>query len=565
MAMTAQDYKFYKSLNPSELTDQDRKDLIDFERAEAKAPSLDDVQWARDIDKMASKNPSTVGRELKESGDYERAQQILNADRAYAATLGPRKMDAYVRKVQRIPDDLIEGNDFKFNWKSAYENLKGEKLRDTEADYDKLQKFIQSNMYDVADPVNFREIAYNLHMFNPNTMSWTDFINSEQGTEFKNYLKDAEKYQRDKRINEIFDKESNFLVDFGLPVAKENARSALLKGEEPELGVPLLFDAATNAAMFVGGKPGLVMAPTISNVGQAVSNDMEPGVAAVNSVLGAGVNAVTPFMMSRGGRYFKTPGKNYSQKVAVQDRANVLASQVADTEKKIQSGALHTLPAKTPNSEGIRETLGYINEPKKILYTDDATRVVKEYGLDGYKIMPLAKARQHEAGILTDAEMKNYWANRDLARNNWIEGGLKDVKGARKVSQDREARRQKLAKQMTLNNSPEITFKGVKKPGPAKPNVTKILDDITKGKKISEMNMKELYALGYTPKESVTSFLWRIAPDAIRNYFTNFMGRNVPAGATMRLPNMLFGTDLNKLVKDKKSEKPKISEIFGGE
>ena len=34
MAMTAQDYKLYKSLDPSELTDEERKELIDFERAE---------------------------------------------------------------------------------------------------------------------------------------------------------------------------------------------------------------------------------------------------------------------------------------------------------------------------------------------------------------------------------------------------------------------------------------------------------------------------------------------------------------------------------------------------
>ena len=216
MAMTKQEYEFYKSLDPSELEDKDRKDLIDYERAEAKAPSLDDLNWANEVIKVASKNPSTLGRELKESGDYAKAMGIIDADRAYVATKGPRKMDAYVQPVKRIPDDL--NSQFNFNWKSAYENQPGnEKLRNTEADYDKLKKFIDSKMYDVTDPVKFREIAYDLRMYNPNTMKWSEFINSEQGKEFRKYVKDVEKYQRDKRVNEIFDKESNFLVDFGLP------------------------------------------------------------------------------------------------------------------------------------------------------------------------------------------------------------------------------------------------------------------------------------------------------------------------------------------------------------
>ena len=230
MAMTTQDYKIYKSLDPSELTDEERKDLIDYERAEAKAPSLDDVQWATEVHNAASKNPSTLGRELKESGDYQKALDILNADRAYTATMGSKQQNAYVQPVKRIPDDL--NSQFNFNWKSAYENTKGEKLRDTEADYDKLQKFIDSNMYNEGDKVNLQKIAHDMHMYNPNTMKWTDFISSEQGEEFKKYLADVSENQRKTAIKDIFDNESNFAVDFMLPVAKENAKQALLKNEE---------------------------------------------------------------------------------------------------------------------------------------------------------------------------------------------------------------------------------------------------------------------------------------------------------------------------------------------
>ena len=43
------EYEALKALNPEDLTNEDRKDIIDFERAEAQAPSLDDGDWAKEI------------------------------------------------------------------------------------------------------------------------------------------------------------------------------------------------------------------------------------------------------------------------------------------------------------------------------------------------------------------------------------------------------------------------------------------------------------------------------------------------------------------------------------
>ena len=562
------DYESLKALDPKDLTNEDRRDIIDYERSEAKAPSLDDVEWASEILNMADKNPSTMKKELEASGEYDKAKKIIDQERAYTSLMGGKVQDAYVRPVKRIPDDLKK--DFNFNWKSVYENTHPEeKLRDTEADYDKLKKYIDSNMYDLNDPVNLQKIAYDFNMYNPNTMKWTDFINSEQGNEFKKYLEDVRENQRKASIEKIFGEESHPLVDFGIPVAKEHAKKELLEGRDPNVWPALGFDAATQGAMFVGGKPGLVLAPTISNIGQAAYNDLDPAVAAVNSVLGAGTNAITPYIMQRGGRYLKTPGTKYSQKVAVQGRADELAKQAADTERKLTDGAIHSVYVPDPKSEAGRKSIGYINEPKKILYTDNADQAIKTYGLDGYTVRPLAEARKHNAGMLTDKEMDTYWMNKDIVRNNWIDVNLlkhpaSDFKKSVNISNERKLARERLFDKM---NKPEEYFVNragvkVKKPS-AKPPVENVLKAMAEGKKISEMDMKELYALGYKPKESVTSFLWRIAPDMMQNYFTNFMGRNVPAGATMRIPNMLFGTDLNKFVKEKKNEKPKITEIFG--
>ena len=577
---TRRDYELYSTLPESELTDEERKLKRNFERAEAKAPSLDDLDWANEVVKAASKNPSTLGRELKESGDYAKAMGIIDADRAYVATKGPRAMDAYVQPVKRIPDDLIKENGFNFNWKSAYENTKGEKLRDTEADYDKLQKFIESNMYKEGDPdVNLQKIAYDLHMYNPNTMKWTDFINSEQGEEFKKYITDVRENQRKTAINDIFDNESNFAVDFMLPVAKENAKQALLNNEEPELGVPLAFDAGTNLAMLGGGKLGLVAAPAITNVGQAVSNDMDPAVAGVNTLLGAGTNVLVPRVMDRGTRYLTVPGKKYSQRVAVKGRTDQLAKEAADTEKKILDGAVFKLKSKfKTDAKGMplpSEDLGYVSQTKKILYSDNPEKAINEYGLENYTVKPLYEARKHDAGIIPEKEMDAYKANNKFARNNWFEDtniGLQTlrhpiqnikenaekIKGAANLSKSRENARNFMQKM--YRDDIRGAFKKSRDEA-----VKNVLEKLNRGEKISTFDMKELYALGYNPKESLISFLWRTSPETAKNYLSNFAGRNTSAGATMTLPNLFFGTNLNKFVEEKKKGKPKISEIFGGE
>lgn len=577
MAMTAQEYKIYKSLDPSELTDEERKDLIDYERAEAKAPSLDDVQWATEVHNTASKNPSTLGRELKESGDYQKALDILNANRAYTATMGSKQQNAYVQPVKRIPDDL--NSQFNFNWKSAYENTKGEKLRDTEADYDKLQKFIDSNMYKEGDNVNLQRIAHDMHMYNPNTMKWTDFISSEQGEEFKKYLADVRENQRKTAIKDIFDNESNFTVDFMLPVAKENAKQALLKNEEPNLGVPLAFDAGTNLAMLGGGKLGLVAAPVITNVGQAVSNDMDPAVAGVNTLLGVGTNIYVPRVMGRSTRYLTVPGEKYSQRVAVKGRTDQLAKEAADTEKKILDGAVFKLKSKfKTDAKGMplpAEDLGYISQTKKILYSDNPEKAIKEYGLEGYTVKPLYEARKHNAGIIPEKEMAAYGENSKLVRNNWLEDTNFGLETLRHPIQNIKENAEKIKGAVNLSKSRDKARDFMKKMyrddirGAFKKSrdeaVKNVLEKLNKGENISTFDIKDLYALGYNPKESLISFLWRTSPETVKNYLTNFAGRKTTTGATMNIPNLFFGTNLNKFVEDKKKGKPKISEIFGGE
>lgn len=533
MAMTAQDYKIYKSLDPSELTDEERKDIIDYERAEAKAPSLDDVQWATDIHNMASKNPSTLGRELKESGDYQKALDILNANRAYTATMGTKTQNAYVQPVRRIPDDLIKENGFNFNWKSAYENIKGEKLRDTEADYDKLQKFIDSQMYKEGDDVNLQKIAYDMHMYNPNTMRWSEFINSEQGKEFRNYIKDVEKNQRAARIKDIFDNESNFVVDFTLPVSKEYAKQQLLQGKDPQMGLPILTDQITNALMFGGNKAAMVAAPAVKNIGDVAFNDVDPAVAGINTLMGAGSNVMTPRLIQRGGKYFTKPGENYTTKVKLQARVDDIAKKVAEGQDKVKRGAVYNFR----NEKG--EVIGYGNELKKVVYTNDGPSAVKFIN-EGYTVKPLRAMPKNKNGVVSDETIKYITDNKSVLR---------------------QAKR---SDQIAAKNLRDQAYRSMQSKG-AEKTIRKAYEKyINSNGDFNKFELGELYALGYDPmKETFGQFAWRMIPDLAKNYGTNFFGRGVQAGGTMTLPNLIAGQNLNEILKNKKEKKPTISEIFG--
>lgn len=565
MAITAQDYKLYKSLDPSELTDEERKELIDFERAEAKAPSLDDVQWATEVHNTATKNPSTLGRELKESGDYQKALDILNADKAYTATIGSKKQSAYVQPVKRIPDDLIENNDFNFNWKSAYENTKGEKLRDTEADYDKLQKFINSNMFNIDDPVNLQKIAYDLHMYNPNTMKWSEFINSEQGKEFKKYLADVRENQRKKEVEKIFSGEeptkvnypllgptdvpgSNFLVDFGLPVSKQAAYNAAMKNEDPNIGPALAVDAASNVLMAL--QPGSKAAspliskgsnfvvPAVQNAGQYALNDEDPLAAGINTVLGGAVNIGTPYALNRFNKYTRMPGQQYAQRVQAGERADQIAERVGKIEKRLNDGALVRGVEELENTSG-KTAKGeyYYNHAKKKVFTNyPAIKEMME--AEGYSVSPLREMRKWKPGILSNKDNDFYFANSSVLRRPF------------------NTNEKTLEKAVYTNNRKQGLDKEYKK----------VARSMAEGKDISQMNKSELEAILRGPaRETYMNWLSRNMPEAFKNYMTNAAGRSQMGSNVLSLPQMIFQTNLGKVIEERKKKKPKISEIFGGE
>ena len=524
-------YERLKLLPEEYRTNEQREAMVDFERAEAQAPTMAQVRAAVRMHNTLTKNPSLVNSNPVAKQKLDEALKIIEQDRAYTSLMGGRVKDAYVQPVKRIPDDL--NSKFNFNWKSAYENTKGEKLRDTEADYDKLQKFIDSNMYKEGDNVNLQKIAYDMHMYNPNTMKWSEFINSEQGNEFKKMIKDVAENQRQARIKDIFENESNPLVDFTLPISKEYAKQQLLEGKDPDIGLPIITDQVANALMFGGSKPAMVAAPAVRNAGEYAFNNVEPEVAAINTILGVGSNIMTPRMIQRGGKYFNTPGANYTTKVKLQERVDQIANNVANIQKKTRNGALWEFR----NEAG--EVNGYGNNIKKILYTDDGNAAVKAID-KGYTVKPLREMPNHKAGVLSPKEVEYVKQNQDVLRQM----NPSDSKTAAKWREQKYKAAHSKYAQKYIKQAYEKYVKN--------------------GGKFDDFELNELYSLGYNPmKESFGQFVWRTVPDAVKNFGTNFLGRSVSAGTTMKLPNLIAGQDLDKLLKSKKDNKPLISEIFG--
>lgn len=344
--LTKQEYDELIKIPKEYLTQEDLNDIHEFELSEASAPSEEDLEWARTI--LNQKNPR-IQEAFRKSGDLDKALKIQQQERTAREVLHQKGQYFDVQKVKSTPEDVVKKGGYKFNWRNAYENVKGEKLRATEADAKKLQEFINSYMYGVDDDVKLKQIAYNLHMYNPNKMEWSDFINSEQGTEFKKYLEDVRNAQTEKSVEDIWEgkepsqqwtpfgyKEvpgSMKVVDFMLPVSKEYAKNHF-NDEDFSIAGPLATDAAANLVMTGTGalpatkvmnKPlvsflyGNVAAPAITETGNAFFNNESVPEALARTVEGTAINVGTPQilegMLSRIGRVIPNGGNRSVQKM----------------------------------------------------------------------------------------------------------------------------------------------------------------------------------------------------------------------------------------------------------
>lgn len=547
-AITKEEYEFFKSQNPEDLTQEELNWINEYEKAEAGAPSAEDIEWATFI--LNERDPQIQAINRK-NGDTDKAMKLMQQLNASRQVMQQKGQDPYVKKVTSTPEDIVEKGGFQFNWRDAYEQSKGEKLRPTEADAKKLQDFINSNMYNVDDDVKLQQIAYNLHMYNPNTMTWSDFINSDQGDEFKKYLEDVRKAQTEKAVEDIWEgKDKSKLVDFMLPVSKEYAKNHY-NDEDFSMVGPLMTDVGSNLIMtgsslpsMVGtnvakvmNKPlvsflyGNVAAPMVTETGNAVFNDESIPEALARTVEGAAVNIGTPRILegilSSAGR-----GIPKGNSRAVQKMIDESANKAAEVNSKIKSGT-----------------------PYPILDNN------------GNRVGPFEYAVQNKSGDVTQLYSSDPVASKANNKGNTYKS-LSEMPNTEVISDsDYLATRQGLPFTRGKKNFKEKSI------GFAQDKDAALLNDLTllKAKSLAKdgdlrnLTPAQIRQLGFANRESMMNYFLRIiktqAPETLTTYMTNAAGRpefGREAGPIEQI-NRLLGTNL--FGKDKTQEEKQKSRI----
>lgn len=549
--LTKQEYDELIQVPKEYLTQEDLNDIHEYESSEAGVPSTEDLQWARDI--LNEKDPQ-IQAAFRKSGDIDKAMSIMNQKRNAEELMISKGQDPYVKKVKSTPEDIVEKGGFQFNWRDAYEQSKGEKLRSTEADAKKLQEFINSNMFNIDDDVKLQQIAYNLHMYNPNTMKWSDFINSEQGEEFKKYLEDVRKAQTEKAVEDIWEgKGKSRLVDFMLPVSKEYAKNHY-NDEDFSIAGPLAIDAATNLVMagpsavtktlpikaatnaekalnipLISFLYGNVAAPTITETGNAIFNKESIPEALARTVEGTAINIGTPRILegvlSSAGR-----GLPKGNSRVVQKMIDESANKAAEVNNKIKSGTPYPILDANGNRVGPFE---YAVKDGKVTHHYSSDPAVSKANHKSYNYKPLSEMPNTEA--ISDVDYLAARQGLPFTR------GKKDfVQKSIGFTQDKDA--------SSLNDLVLLKAKSLAKDGD-----------------LRNLTPAQIRQLGFADRESMMNYLLRIiktrAPETLQSYLTNAAGRpefGREAGPIENI-NRLLGTNL--FGKDKTQEEKQKSRI----
>ena len=561
------------------LTQEDLDAIHEYEASEAGAPSAEDLQWATDI--LNEKDPQ-IQAAFRESGDLDRALDIIRQDKASRQVMQQKGQDPYVKKVAATPEDVVNASGFKFNWRDVYEQSKGEKLRATEADAKKLHEFINSNMFNIDDDVKLQQIAYNLHMYNPNTMTWSDFINSEQGEEFKKYLEDVRKMQTEKAVEDIWeskddksfgDKFSTAAVNFMLPVSKEYAKNHY-NDKDFSIAGPLMTDAAANLVMVGPGgvtktlptkaavkaekalnSPlvsflyGNVAAPTITETGNTIFNNESIPEALARTAEGTAINIGTPRilegMLSSAGRGIPK-GDNRSVQKMIDEAANKAEKIFSDIKKGKpfpfnvgdipggnaylrgnNSGGVDIYPTNVPTSEKYWPRIDAVSIPAANANASDKINDIKFYSV---KDMP--------AEAVTVDEFNQMMQGLPFSRGKIGKSRFANIL---KASQD--TGKEQLENDLLLKKAMALAKDG----------------------DLHSLTPANLRQLGFSDKESFMNWLIRSIknnmPETVQTYLTNAAGRpefGREAGPIENI-NRLLGVNL--FGKDKTQEEKQKSRI----
>ena len=558
--LTKREYDELIKIPKEYLTQEDLNDIHEFELSEASAPSEEDLEWARTI--LNQKNPR-IQEAFRKSGDLDKAMSIMNQERNAKDLMLSKGQSPHIRIVKSTPEDVVKKGGYKFNWRNAYENVKGEKLRATEADAKKLQDFINSNMYGIDDDVKLKQIAYNLHMYNPNTMDWTDFINSEQGEEFKKYIEDVRNSQTEKAVEDIWEgkepsqqwtpfgyKEvpgSKKVVDFMLPVSKEYAKNHF-NDEDYSIAGPLATDIAANLVMTGTGalpatkvmnKPlvsytyGNLFAPAITEAGNVAFNDESIPEAIVRWTEGSAVNIGTPQalegMLSKIGRGLPK-GSNRSVQKMIDEAAN--------KAEKVNNEMLEGKPFRYNIIRSKDDPLEYhMLTPKGVIqFSTDPAKSSAKSG----EVFESIYNMPDEA--ISDKEFIDWLQGMPFSRSKF---GRTDAIKKIKNLQDKA----------TSSVKDELLLKKA--------------EALSKDGDLRSLTPYELRQLGFPDKESFMNWLIRSfknnAPETLKTYLTNASGRpDFGREVPLEIVNKILGTSFFKKDKTKEEkQKSRIERILG--
>jgi fructose-specific component phosphotransferase system IIB-like protein len=441
---------------------------------------------------------------------------------------------------------------FNFNWRQS---LDTDVKNDAEG-LKKLEDYRKGKMWDVGDDVNLNNIATEMHFKQANE-KWTDFINSDRFPEFQNYLKDVQKYQQDKRLNEIWNDESNLAVDFMLPVTKEYAKNHYQEIEDvSDIAAPLAFDVGTNVIMAGPGstaikKPlvsavyGNVAAPALTELGNVVVNDKDIDKALVGTAEGALVNRGTTKFLRGLGNAFKAPITN-SEKRTVQQMVNNAADEAARVDRLTQKGVPYT--ANNPTDEVIEYTqiipakrnwYGKKVEPaKKVFYSTDVAKSNADFPSGSRTYKPLQEM-----------------PNEALTREDWN----KFVQGKPFIYKDKNKVGEKIA---TIQDAGAEYLQAE--------TIAKKATSLAEHGDLRNLTPAELRQLGFADKESLFNYALRNLDvfleenPSIANYLGNMSGRP-------KFGQRGLGTALNTLWPDlglfkddsKEKEKSRLEKAYG--
>lgn len=559
-----QDYEDLIKIPKEYLTQEDLNDIHEYEAQAAGAPSEEDVQWATTI--LNETNP-LIQAEFRKSGDFDKASSIINQSRAAKELMITKGQDPYVKKVSSTPEDIVKKGGFDFNWRNAYENVKNEKLRPTEADAKKLQDFINSNLYDVNDDTNLQQIAYNLHMYNPNTMKWSDFITSEQGTEFQKYLDDVRKSQTEKAVEDIwsgkddktlYEKFGTAAVNFMLPVSKEYAKKHY-NDEDFSLTGPLVADAAANLVMAGPGmleaslpakygvpvarvmnRPlistvyGNVAAPAITETGNVIYNDESIPEALARTAEGTAINIGTPRALEGTLSWVGRGLPTKEGKRTVQKMIDEAANKAAKVQDEIRKGKPYPTTI-----EG---------QPGPIEFT--------QFTKDGYKY--------YSSDVPTSQQNSSnkYESIQDIPDETvtFDEMTQKDLGLPFLRNKDGKSKFSKVLKIFQDTGSEELKDELLFRKATA----------LAKDGDLRNLTPVELRQLGFADKESFMNYLIRTikmnTPSTLSSYITNAAGRPEfgRRAGPIRNINYLLGTDLfGKDETAAEKQKSRIQRILG--